>query len=363
MPVSMRVEILRTVKAMAYLSHDTAVKVSGNGPGDVYLLQSTDIFSHALCFHFAQTDEVYTLEFTVEDARGVIACLLPKLVDEEGRLHWPGSAISMQSELGNGWRASTTLGKVSVDKFMAYQRWLLSWLEENQHYSIIDGGSTVKKFVVDSLVYLGITSPLVPLRIDVYSLSYAARERCDPGEMFTVCNWFASLEDPPKSIHSAVAWLSRQESIYFHEGSTWGSRYWKITEPKFTLRSEPILLPVKAQSFSLPSFSSSLLPSPPTLPSSPPPHNSLFAAGPRTVTTATQTVGAGSGFVTTSGSVAPAPLVVPSETSTTLIAVIILVVILIIVLFLVIVYYASQRATTPTQMESVTVHTLTPGGR
>lgn len=311
---------------MIYLSHDTVTRVDDTRQtADVYLLQSIDLFSHSLCFNFGK-DGVFLLEFTTRDLRGAVSTLMPRVSD---RLEWTTSVITVGKQIGEGWRSSTGLGKITSPQFVAYQRWLLSWLEENQHYTVIDGGSTVKKFVVDSLGHLCLSATLVPLCLETYTLSYSARERCDPGEAFAIQTWFRKIEqDMPTSLHGSIAWLSRQESIYYHESSVWGSRYWKITTPRFILHSESIVL----------SPSMSVQIPPPALPSS------LFVSGPRTVTTNAQTTAVvGAGFVTTSSSIAPAPLVVPSETSTTLIVIIILVVILIIALFIVVIYLASHH--------------------
>lgn len=368
---------------MTYLSPGNIQQIPGNAKADIYLLQSTNLFEHSLCFDFREgsrhgssSERIYCIEFAPKDPRKALASLIPQINAETGALVWPTSCLCIREGISDEWKSSVKLNAIaSGETFMAYQRWLISWLEENKYYTVIDGGSTIKRFITDSLMYLDVQADvIVPIRIDTYFLSYKSRERCDPSELFSIGSWFASLEEHPKSLHGAIAWLRRQEMIYYHEGSVWGSRYWRITCPNFILQSTKIELPLSS---SPPPFLSNPLLSNPSPPSSPlidfiktieskkeeaVPAPAL-APSPALVSVSVPAPGPspvpvlGSRVINANGMVVacPCPLnpsnnpavIVPSETSTALIAVIVLVVILIIVLFIVIIYLGTRGETSP----------------
>ena len=317
----------------------------------VHILQSRDSFRFPLCFtSTTKPSKQYVFEFTTESDVGLISCVVPDAASDAG-VSWRSlSVINVSDELDKSqWSSAMCVASLTRQQFADYQRWLLTWLTKNKYYTLLEDGSNIRKFIADSLENmkrLGAVLSRDHLFLpDVYSynLSYENKERCGPGDMHTIKEWYAMLLEhySGASMYRWMNTLNEMENIYYHESTPGGERYWLITKPKFTISSYKIpsndggrvedMLTAFAPAPTL------LLPTP--VPDTAPTQPQLFMSTPLPVAVAAPIAVANT--TTTTATATGSSLLGGGSGSSTMLVIIILVAILIIIIFIAIIYFAS----------------------
>ena len=299
---------------------------------DVYILQAKDLFRFALCFGTS----VY--EFTPQDDRGPVGCLRPLGVSADGITWRTSSRVKISEVDANEWSSSIHCATMTTVQFTAYRRWLQEWLEVNRYYTLIEGGSNIRKFITDSLAEVQRLDAAMDKRlflpeICTYTLEYSSKEMCSASDLHSIAAWYGDLL--AGSLHQVMHTLNSLDTVYYHETSSQGEQYWRIIRPVFRLRDGKILLPSRRSVSStdvLLSLRDRITALPITV-------DSVVTALPITVVSLPITVV--SLPITTIP--VPAGLLPAGGGGTTMLVIIILIAVLILVIFFAIVYYASYR--------------------
>lgn len=210
---------------------------------DVYILQARDLFRSALCFGKS------VFEFTTQDERGPVSCFCPHNNDITKGIVWKTSSrIKISEDFDTKeWSSAVHCAVLTHKQFAEYRSWLQEWLEENNYYTVLEGGSNIRKFISDSLITMQRSggqiskSHLFLPEVCTYVLGYSAKELCSAVDIQSISEWFGSRKQA--DLHCTVQGLNSSDHIYYHESSSRGERYWSVSSPQFRLHSEKISLP------------------------------------------------------------------------------------------------------------------------
>ena len=210
---------------------------------DVYILQAKDLFRFALCFGKS------VFEFTTQDERGPVSCFSPhSATTPEGIIWRTSSRVKISEDLNSDeWSNAVHCAVLTRKQFSEYRDWLQNWLEENSYYTVLEGGSNVRKFVTDSLTAMQrlgaqmAKSHLFLPEVCTYVLEYSVKEACSASDIQSIAEWYGDKQKT--DLHRTVQSLNSSEFAYYHESSAWGERYWSVLNPRFRLQGGKIKLP------------------------------------------------------------------------------------------------------------------------
>jgi len=237
---------------------------------DVHLIDYGDYCRAGICFLDSDSNFCSILEFTLQDSRGIIGCLLP--VIESDKLSWKDDSIitvkSTNAALEqNKYHSTCFIGTICPTKYYNYHRWLLSsWHPKNSHFSVFEGQSTNKKFIEESLAYLTFEIPSKTLclpTLKTYSLHSKAQDLASLEiEEQNIIMFYSSLQDI-KDYEDVISLMSDMSLMYKHEPKFGSPIYWRhenviikplyqklATPPKgYTIDTLPVNTPAMASEF------------------------------------------------------------------------------------------------------------------
>lgn len=210
---------------------------------DVYIMQAKDLFRFALCFGRS------IFEFTTQDERGPVSCFSPHSTGTSEGIVWrTSSRVKISEDFDSDeWSNAVHYAFLTHGQLKKYREWLQGWLEENSYYTVLEGGSNVRKFITDSLAAiqrLGAAmakSRLFLPDVCTYVLEYGAKEACSASDAQSISRWYSARDEA--DLHCTVQSLNSSEFAYYHESSAWGERYWSLSNPRFRLQGGKIKLP------------------------------------------------------------------------------------------------------------------------
>lgn len=203
--------------------------IPADGNLDVYLVDYGDYSRLTLWFVNHRTKFEALFEYRSIDQRGALGSLLPA-ISQEGIIWQHQSCVVRHKAFDPGTCHTTAyLTTITPARYYAYNVWVLqTWLPRNPYFTVIEGGSTTRKYIEESIVFLVGTSgvkSILPKHI-TYELVSDGKELVKEEDRSDLEFFYRSLVDV-NSIQDCVALLNIAGDIYMPENTNTGQRYWK----------------------------------------------------------------------------------------------------------------------------------------
>jgi hypothetical protein len=226
--------------------------ISLTGIVQVHVIKSKDRFQSAFCFIASTSKRKCILQYTTASPKGPVACFTPRVSDGEIKWETTGVVKIFEHYRENDWCDSTYCMDIGQEEFYRYQQWLIPWLKKNKVYSVFEGDSTARTFLIDSFNYfcktltdrVQLRAPLFLPEVDTYVITFASREKVSAVGTSDVVDWYRTFSYDEKSIYQAIDAINAQEYIYLRDVESGRSRYYLVSAPRIKIVTEKIPTPL-----------------------------------------------------------------------------------------------------------------------